>query len=165
MSTTRKLSLTAAILMLLMVALTGLSYFSYDGGRVSISGYVWFPTEHAEFETYLASQIEGYNVNDAVGIPIFIQIFGVVCAALLIWKGDKPWTAWTSVGYGLIGGIGYLSSSFLKLGGAWGLHLALLVIILALGGVALYMAYRERGESQQAQLSSHSGEEVVTHGV
>lgn len=148
----RTLAIVAAVLMLSMVILTGIPYFSYDGGSASISGYVWFPYEYTEFETYLTGQIEGYSINDAVGIPIFIQVFGVLGAIFLIWKNSAAFAPFIPLAYGVIGGIGYMSSGFLRLGGAWGLHLALLVALVAVGalGIAWYAA--EIREEKKASL-------------
>lgn len=150
MDKNRRIAIGSAIIMLLMVALTGLPYFSYDGGSVSISSYVWFPYEHAEFETYLAGQFEGYEINSVIGTPIFLQVSGVIGAALLIWLNGKRFAPLVPLCYGAIGTVGYLTSGFLRLGSAWGLHLALLVILVGLGALGLYWQLREARNERAA---------------
>lgn len=161
MDTRRIIHILIAVAMVFLVVLTGVPYFQYEGGAASISGYVWFPYEHAEFEAYLQTQIADYNINDAVGIPIFIQVFGILGAILLILKGGSILSSIYAVAWGGIGLIGYATSRFLQLGGMYGLHIAVLVAALVLGGVNLVLFFRSQkekeAETDHAAVPAHQG--------
>jgi len=127
------------VLMGLLLVLHFMPFWSYDGMTTSIQGYIWFPTDHAPLESYLAGQIGGdYSINSILLMPIMVLLTTVVGIVSSISMSDNLFVGILPLGCGLIGAVGYLSKAAFHLGTNWGLHLAVCVALAAVAALKMF---------------------------
>ena len=89
MDKAKTFNIITIILMGVLLVLHFLPFWSYDGISTSIQSYVWFPTDHAPLESYIAGQVGGdYQINDIVLMPILVLVMTVIGIILCIAKSD-----------------------------------------------------------------------------
>lgn len=140
-------NLLCALLMTILLVLQFTPFWQYGeaGESVSISGYVWFPSDHKALETWLGEQVEGFNLNSFVGTPILILALSTLGAVLCLIKPDRRWTAVLPIACGAAGTICYLSNAALKLGMGWTWHLLICILLLAIGIFNLACQMKKNG--------------------
>lgn len=133
------MNLLCALLMFVLLVMQFVPYWHYadENGSCSISGYVWFPTDHDELETWLSDQIAGYDLNGFVGAALLVFITGVLGMAFSLLKMHSGWPAVLTVACGASATLAYLCNDALRLGSGWLLHLLVCAAILAVGVGAL----------------------------
>ena len=105
---------------------------------LSISGYVWFPSDHKDGLTKdIKGAIKDFKVADVVLTPVLILVASVLGIFFCVIKADKPWTGIFPFIAGLSGTIGYLIDPVLKMGQNWQLHLIASVLVLLASLVVL----------------------------
>jgi len=140
------LSLICAALMfvLLICQFTPFWTVAETGETVSVSGYVWMPTEHGDLDKQLSAQLgDGYSLNGVVGAPILMLVLSAAGTILCIVKANSPFTALLPAACGLSGLIGILCTPALRLGSGWVLQLILCAAMLTVAAVQLLTALKE----------------------
>lgn len=124
-----------ALLLMILLVMQFTPYWQYGeaGESCSIGSYVWFPSDHKDVETWLNGQIEDFDLNGFVGMPVLLLALSAVGAVLCLIKPDKGWTALLPTLCGAAGTIAYLTDAALKLGSGWAWHLLICIVLLALG--------------------------------
>jgi len=152
MSKQTKLSATpfffiCAAIMLVMVILHFVPFWTVNGVTDSIASLTWWPLEHTELQAYL-SQTAGtdFSINSFVWLPILQLVFAFLGAAACIFFSHYTVTAIIPLGVGILGIYSYLTNPFLQLGSGWVFHLiaAVLLLLVSLCTIAIgFMRHRE----------------------
>jgi len=121
------------MIVLLVMQFTPFWYYGEAGESCSISGYVWFPSDQKDLESWLGTQADGHDLNSFVGMPILVLVLSAVGAVLCLIKPDKGMISLLPTLCGVVGGIAYLTTPALKLGSGWAWHLLICIALLALG--------------------------------
>lgn len=129
------LMLTSALLMAILLVLQFTPFWQYGeaGESCSISGYVWFPSDQKQLESWITAQAEDHDLNSFVGMPILVLVLSAVGAVLCLIKPDSGWTPVLPAACGVAGLIAYLGSAALRLGTGWTWHLLICIVLTALG--------------------------------
>ena len=127
-----------AVLMLLLLITQFLPFWSCDctkacdGGDVlSISDYVWFPSDHKQGLTKdIGKVVDDFEVNDVVLTPVLILAASVLGIVFCTLKAKNPLMGIFPFIAGLAGTIGYLTDPVLQMGQNWQLHLVASILVL-----------------------------------
>jgi hypothetical protein len=112
----------SALALAALFFLFGLAHFLpyFDCGSdepISLARYLWLEPDNAELNSYLASNIEDYNIRSIVVSGFFLPLIGTVLAIiLLVYKKNIPFTV-LSFFWGIWGILGYVLNDALRLGG------------------------------------------------
>lgn len=132
-------NITCILLMGILLILHFMPFWSYDGMSTSIQSYVWFPTDHAELESYIAGQLgEEYSINSIILMPVIIIITTVAGMVLCILKSDNIFVGSVPFVCGLVGVWGYLSKAAFRLGTNWCLHLVVCIALVIAAGIKMF---------------------------
>ena len=105
----------------------------------SIQSYVWFPTDHAALESYIAGQVGGdYSINSIILMPIIVLVTTVAGIILCVAMSDNLLIGLIPLGCGLVGIWGYLSKAAFQLGTNWVLHLVICIAMVAAAALKMY---------------------------
>lgn len=116
-------------------------FWSYEGLSTSIQTYIWFPSDHAQLETYLASQVGGeFSINSILLMPILVLVMTVAGIVLCIWRWDIPYMSIIPLVCGMVGVWGYLTKPAFQLGSNWVLHLVVCIGMIASSALTLLFA-------------------------
>lgn len=138
MEKSRIFNIISIVLMGALLVLHFMPFWSYDGMSTSIQSYVWFPTDHAALETYIAGQVGGeYSINSIILMPIIVLVTTVAGMILNIMFNDNLFVSLVPLGCGLVGVWGYLSKAAFRLGGNWSLHLIVCIAMVAAAGLKM----------------------------
>lgn len=130
----------ALLLVLLVMQFTPFWHFGEAGESVSISGYIWFPSDHADLTSYLQQTVGSDFTINAILIPcILMLLLSAAGAAFCVIKPGELLASLFAVACGLSGTIGFLACPALRLGSAWAMQL-LCILMLCGGGYAIYLA-------------------------
>lgn len=132
------ISWLCAALMLVMLVLQFLPFWSFTGEAgetsCSVNSFVWMPREHPDVTTYLQSTLgEEWTVQKVYAMPALQLVAGALGVAFALIKPAWPLGGICAVFCGGFGLWGYLTNAALKLGGMWGLHLAVSALVFAAG--------------------------------
>lgn len=139
----------AAILMALMLGCQFLPYWHYgaeDAMAASVNGYVWFPHHHVELSDELKAAEEGYSINGVAYPSVLILILCALGAVVGLWKSDSMLACLLPTGCGAFGLWAYLTTSAMKAGSLWWLHVLLLAGMLAMGVLSFIFGFRTQQE-------------------
>lgn len=139
------MNIVCAVLMLALLVMQFTPFWQYgeDGATASIGGYIWFPTENAEVESYLKANVDGFAIDQLVAVAVLILVLSAAGAALCLIKPQMAVTPVVTMACGLLGMYAYLAKPALRLGMHWGLYLALCAGMILLGALVLYWKMRE----------------------
>ncbi len=131
------------ILMGVLLVLHFMPFWSYDGISTSIQSYIWFPTDHAPLESYIAGQVgSDYQINDILLMPILVLLLTVIGIILCIAKSDITFVSLIPLACGLVGVWGYLFQPAFQLGTNWVLHLLVCVAMIATSALSMVFNFR-----------------------
>lgn len=125
-------------LMLVVLILQFVPFWSANGKGISISSYIWFPIDN---ETNIAlgdsfkATFADYNINSIVLVAVGQLVAGVIGVVLSVVKRNNPFIAIAPIICGIFGVWAFIAKPVYRLGTAWGLHLAVDIILLV---VAIY---------------------------
>jgi len=143
MDKAKTFNIITIILMGVLLVLHFMPFWSYDGISTSIQSYVWFPTDHAPLESYIAGQVGGdYQINDIVLMPILVLVMTVIGIILCIAKSDIAFVSLIPLACGLVGVWGYLCQPAFQLGTNWVLHLLVCVAMIATSALSMVFNFR-----------------------
>lgn len=129
-------NICCAVLALLLLILQFTPFWTPGEGAapVSIGGFVWFPTEHAEMNSYIQQAADpDFQINDIVFPAVLMLLLSAVSMVLGVLKRDELWVSIFPIACGAAGLWGFLSQPALRLGSTWVLQLVLCIAMLALG--------------------------------
>lgn len=128
----------SALVMAVIVVMLFTPFWHFGEGEaaqaVSINSYVWFPSDNTQVESYFQEALgEKPDINSVIVAPILLLVFGVLGALVCIMKADQPFAAIFPAFVGIAGIWGFATVPALRLGGAWGIILALCIALVCLG--------------------------------
>ncbi|MBQ8952614.1 MAG: hypothetical protein IJ048_00730 [Clostridia bacterium] len=148
MSKTRLFNFICAALMLILLVLQFTPFWRYGDPEqtASIQGYVWMPSDHSALEKQLQADLDdsSFTVEHILAMPILVMILCAVGIVFCLIKSENAFISLLPAFAGLIGAWGYAAGAAFHQGGNWGLHLALCIIIFALGAISVAGGVRER---------------------
>ena len=131
-------NLICTVLMVILLVLQFMPFWSYGDQSNSIQGYIWFPTECDELEDYFVENVgSDYSVNDVVVMPITTLFATVGTVVLFVFFKERIFTAIVPAICGVVGIYGYLSKPIYQLGAGWGFHVVLCVAITVAAVLAM----------------------------
>jgi len=139
----RIMKLVCLLLMIVIFVLQFTPFWNFDGKGVSINGYVWFPHDHADLETYLKSNIDGFTVNQVVLMPVIQLVACVVGIILFMAQGSNPLVALVSLVCSIGGIWGFLAEPAFRLGTNWVLQLVLNILMLLSSVAVLVLGLKD----------------------
>jgi hypothetical protein len=113
--------------------------------HLSIMEYITFSYEHEDFTKYLSGEINGYFINDTVGIPILLLTLAAICIVCYILFYGKVITGILVSAFSIFGIFGYLTNDFLRIGQGRTEHVVWLFVLLAFSVLHIVMSNRKRG--------------------
>jgi len=122
-----------------MLVLTFLPYWHYEGGSASLSGYTWLPTNHEALESYFEATLGDYSIGKEFGATIIVTVLGLAALVLQIIFQSFPSCPIAAVVIGAAGLWGYTGSAVLSLGGMQTLLIILSVAALVFGVIGVIM--------------------------
>ncbi len=136
------LCLVVALLMLGMLVMQFLPFWSTDGDAASINGYVWIPKEHKEltkfFKDFFTTQFGiKFSMNYIYLMPVIVFICCVLGISLCLIKPGNFLTFLLPIIGGFYGARGYLLNIVFHEGQNWQLHLALCIVTAAVAAIGL----------------------------
>lgn len=141
----RVVVIVLAVLMLALLALQFLPYWTVADRQVSIQEYTWLPLDNKD----LTKQFEGmygkanYNLNDVVGMPVLVFFFTIGTALFTIFTKAKSWVAIFPAVAGISVIIGYLTLPIYQLNDMWIAHVALAGVIVLVSIIAIASFVKE----------------------
>jgi hypothetical protein len=154
-------AIVMAVLVICSMALQFVPYFRYDGGSVSLAGYMAFPLENKDATAYLVSQNEGFVTNDIVAEFFTPLIGGIILLILLYRYRENMIVMGLSGAWGLSGMLIFALNSSLRLGG--GARIANIAVFTAAAAVsAAYLIARIQSRRHSDRLAeNHKGKEEL----
>ena len=134
-----------AVLMAILLVLQFVPFWHCGeaGENCSISGYVWFPSDHKELESWITSQAKDHDLGSFVGMPILVLVLSFVGSIFCLMKADQNWVGLFSLACGVAGAVAYLTTPALQLGTGWTWHLLLCIALAMLGVYELTQQVQE----------------------
>lgn len=145
-SATSALNILCAILMLVLLVLQFLPFWSYGDPTVSVSiqEYIWFPSDHTGLDKELTSLVSAdYSINDVLLMPILTLVLGAVGIVMCIFKSSNSYMSLIPTGCGLVGAFGYLTGAAFQVGSGWMLH-CVVCLLLVCAGLAGFLSGRKK---------------------
>lgn len=138
------IGIAASVLMIALVALQFLPYWSYQGESASIAGYVWRPHEYSTFTDLFRSYFgKKFRITLMFGLPMALTLAAnLVGSVLCIIKASKPAAFLVPTASGILGIFVLLTQQPYRLGGLWLPSLILYALVLVLGIVGIVLAAR-----------------------
>ena len=118
------------ILMGVLLILHFIPFWNIGGHNLSIQNYVWFIYKYPEVESFFIAQNGAFSVNVFVLMPILVLVLTILGIIFCIKIDDEYSTTLLPLACGLVGIWGYLSRPEFQLGNAWGLHLAVRILMV-----------------------------------
>ena len=146
-----KLGLLCALLMLALLFMQcATTFWTYGKDKaVSLQGYVWFPTDHANLSKQLNADLGlkgSFNPSTILLFPVLTLFAGAAGIVLNILMPRRFIVALLPIICGGAAIAGYLIKPVLQMGANWQLHLALAVLVLLSGIWALIQALKTKKE-------------------
>lgn len=144
LSITTWIGIAVSVLMLVLVVLQFLPYWSYQGESASIAGYVWRPHKYGTFTDLFKSYFgKKFRITLMFGLPMALTLAAnLVGSVLCILKASKPAAFLVPAVSGILGIYGLLTQQPYRLGGLWLPSLILYALVLVLGIVGIVLAAR-----------------------
>lgn len=150
-SQTKLVHYVCAALLLILLVMQFTPFWHYgEAGDVatSISGYIWFPGNHADLTSYLQATIsEDFIINDILIFCILMLVLSAVGLVLCAMKPGTLLAALLPTACGLSGVIGFLAEPALRLGSTWGLMFLLCLLMLCGGAYTLYTTLQQQAQT------------------
>ena len=151
MSRSKALCYVSALLLITLLVTQFVPFWHFGEGEaaqaVSIGGYIWFPTEHTDLTSHLASLVDAdFKVNDVILFPILTLVLCAAGAVLNLIRPDSLLSGSLTALAGGSGVLAYLTAPALRLGTGWVWHLILALLAL-IAGVSAIIALRQSEHS------------------
>ena len=139
------IGIAASALMLVLVVLQFLPYWSYQGESVSIAGYVWRPHEYSTFTDLFRSYFgKKFRITLMFGRPMALTLAAnLIGSVLCIVKASKPVVYLVPAVSGILGIYVLLTAQPYRLSGLWMPSLVLYALVLVLGIAGIILAARK----------------------
>lgn len=149
LSRTKTVHYVCAALLIILLVMQFTPFWHVDGTSVSISGYIWFPSDHADLTSYFQQTIsEDFVINNILVPCLLMLVLGALGAVFAVIKVDTIVPSLLSIACGVSGFIGFLVKPALRLGSTWWCQMLLCAALIACGVYALVMtAQRSRAEA------------------
>ena len=121
-----------ALLLAILVVLQFVPFWELNGEQVSINGYVWLPTEHAELTAHFVAAVSPEFKVDSLVLSSLLQLVVPVAGIVLfLYNRESIFVPCCTAAAGLGGIWSYLCKPAFRLGMNWQIHFAFAVLLLA----------------------------------
>ena len=134
-----------ALLLAVLVVLQFVPFWELNGDQVSISGYIWFPLDHAELTTHFTEVITPeFKVDSLVLSSLLLLVVPAVGVVLFLYNRESTFVPCCTAATGLGGIWTYLCKPAFRLGMNWTMHFAFAILLLAAALVPIVARLRNR---------------------
>ncbi len=139
---TRVVSILVAIMMLALLAMQFMPFWSAKDDSASIQGFIWAPGEHKALEKFFKGEYSDlyesrYVINGFYMMPVIVFICSIAGTVMCLTKPCEWIWYLLPVICGFFGVWGYLSQPMFQLGPNWIIHLVLCIAVAVVGLIGL----------------------------
>lgn len=144
-SVTTWIGISVSALMLILVVLQFLPYWSYQGETVSLAGFVWRPYAHSTFTSLFRSYFgKQFRITLLFGLPMALTLIAnLVGSVLCVVRSAQPAAYYVPTICGALGIYALLTKEPYRLSGLWLPNLILYALVLILGIAGVILATRK----------------------
>lgn len=136
-------SAICALLMAILLILQFVPYWELDGQQVSIGGYIWFPSEHADLTAHFQEMVSpDFKVDSLVLSSILQMAIPVAGIIFFMHNRESIFAQICTAACGLVGLWSYLSKPAFQLGTNWYFNLILAAVLLAAAIISIFVRYK-----------------------
>ena len=129
----KTVNLLCAAVMILLVLMQFLPFWTVEDTGVSVMGYMGFPDDHSNLTSWLDDTVSGgFVINNLVGWFFFTTALSIVGSVLCIRYREKSLIALLPAACGIVGILYCASEPAFRLGQGWILQLLLYCLLLVL---------------------------------
>lgn len=135
------LSFALAVLILALLVMQFLPFWTTEKETVSIGGYIWMPNEHKSVTKLFKAELDDKKF-DPVRIvlwPVLTLVLGVAGMILCFLKKDTLLPYIMAMCCGLTGMLTYLTHPVYQWGANWIVHLVIAIVVLVAGAAGLVL--------------------------
>ena len=127
-----------ALLLAILVVLQFVPFWELNGEQVSISGYVWLPTEHTELTSYFADKISPEFKVDSLVLSSLLQLVVPVAGIVLfLYDRESIFVPCCTAAAGAGGVWSFLCKPAFRFGMNWPMHFAFTILLFAVAMIPL----------------------------
>lgn len=153
---TKKCSIVCAVLTLILLILHFVPYWSFEGGSLSIGGYVWLDPSNPHFAQYVLHNLGvEANVNPIIFMSVFVILFGILGAAASFWKSQNGYVTLIADIAAVAAIIFFVSNPMLRLSFMWIIQFIICIAIIAFSVLAIVL------ENKMRKLSANNAMSLV----
>lgn len=137
------LTLVCVALMLAVIVLQFIPFWTVAGEEMSVAEYVWFPEHHKEATKQFAKDLsipvkqQASIVRSAADTHSLVLALSLLGIFFCLTKFGKGWTSVFPAAAGIIGAIGYFTKPIFQIGSMWYIPGALCAAMAVAGLVIL----------------------------
>lgn len=134
-----------ALLMAMLIVLQFVPFWELDGQSVSISGYIWFPLDHAELTAHFTEAINpDFKVDSLVLSSLLQLVVPAVGIVLFLYNRESIFVTCCTAAAGLGGIWSFLSKPAFRLGMNWQIHCAFAIALLVAALISVLARWKKR---------------------
>ena len=142
------ISFVLVALMLALLVMQFVPFWSESKGPVSISDYIWMPGDHMELNVTLKAQFgKDYRINQIVLAPAVLLVSAAAGIVISLLKRGKFVSYLIPIVCGVAGITAYFTYPPFKLGENWTIHAVLSIAVLAvavIGAVVSLLKFKKK---------------------
>ncbi len=136
------LCIVVAVLMLAMLVMQFMPFWSAEEDTASINGYVWLPKSHKDLTNYFKDFFKNeigikYSMNYFYLMPVIVLVCCVLGLALCATKRGGLVSFILPLIGGIYGARDYLMNVLFQMGQNWQIHLALCIAMAVVAGLGI----------------------------
>lgn len=140
----RIVNIVLAVLMLALLVLQFLPYWTVGDKQVSIQEYIWWPLDNKDLtKEFTALYGKSFDLSVVNGMPLIVFFFTVIGVVFTVLKNKESWISIFATVCGVGAIYGYLAKPAFQLNPIWPAHLALGIVITLVSIFPLYVFIRE----------------------
>lgn len=129
------------VLMLALLVMQFVPFWTEGDGTASISDYIWFPREHKDLNNSLKEVFgKDYRINQFLIGPITLLVSAVAGIVFSVLKRGKLNSFLLPLVCGYAGYTTYFTYAPYKLGANWGVHASLSIAVLAVAVIGFVVS-------------------------
>ena len=130
-SLTMLCNILCIVLMLVLLGLQLLPFWTLEGDTISIQEYTWFPTDNTALTDHFEDIIsKDFMVKDICLMPVVVILGAVITAYVCLTNLKKPAAIIAPLACALVAVYGYLFVPIFQMGQLWKVHLGVAIGLL-----------------------------------
>lgn len=136
-------NVVCVILMAVLLIFQFSPFWELDGQKISIGGYIWFPTSHENLTAHFQEVIApGFKVDSLVLSSLVQLLLPAAGIGLLIYNRESIFVPVCTAVCGAGTVWSFLSKAAFRLGYNWYLYLVLGIILMVAAIASVYLRYK-----------------------